>query len=223
MSGRLLAIGDVHGCQRALESLLDQIGLTAEDTLVFLGDLVDRGPSSNGVVDCVCELREEHNVVVIMGNHEEMMRDAISGRGLYNAWLDVGGRETIRSYGGDADAIPPSHSRLLFSSAHYFEADRDVFVHASLEPGVSLPNQSSDYLRWKHLSGSEQPHLSGKRVVCGHTAQRDGVPLVLDGWVCIDTYAHGGQWLSCLDADANHVYQASEKGEVRDFSLLKYS
>ncbi len=80
-------------------------------------------------------------------------------------------------------------------------------------------NQSSLYLRWKHIGGTEPPHPSGKRVICGHTAQRDGMPLVFDGWVCIDTYAHGGGWLSALDVEIDQIYQASQSGAVRDFPL----
>ena len=103
------------------------------------------------------------------------------------------------------------------------ESDFDIFVHACVESDVSLSNQTSDFLRWKHVGGMESPHASGKRIVCGHTAQTDGVPLVFDGWVCIDTYAHGGKWLTCLDCETNHVVQASQDAEVREFPLSKYS
>ncbi len=223
MAGRILAIGDVHGCHRALVTLLGLIAVTPTDTVVFVGDIVDRGPSTMQVVDCLLALRETCKVVLVMGNHEEMMRDAMSGRGLYGAWLDAGGRETLASYGGGIEVVPPSHIRLLLSAEPFWETDADIFVHASLEAGVSLRNQTSDFLRWKHLGGSERPHRSGKRIVCGHTPQRDGVPLVFDGWVCIDTFAHGGKWLTCLDVAANHVWQASETGVSREFPLTQYS
>src|SRR5690349_21287118 len=100
MTGRTLAIGDVHGCDRALETLLDMLAISATDTVVFLGDLVDRGPASQQVLDRVIALQSLCKVVLIMGNHEELMRNAISGRGLFNAWLEIGGRETLGSYEG---------------------------------------------------------------------------------------------------------------------------
>jgi serine/threonine protein phosphatase 1 len=105
----------------------------------------------------------------------------------------------------------------------FYETATEIFVHASLESKTSLPNQTTEFLRWKHLGGSERSHISGMRVICGHTPQKDGVPLVLDGWVCIDTYPHGGKWLTCLDADADHVFQASQSGETREFALSRYA
>ncbi len=224
MAGRILAIGDVHGCYRALVALLGVLAPSSNDTVVFLGDAVDRGPSSKQVVDRILALREMCKVVFIMGNHEEIMRDAISGRGLFNQWLmDVGGQATLDSYGGSADAIPPEHIRFLVSALPYWETETDIFVHASLESDVSLTNQTSEFLRWRHLGGSERPHVSGKRIICGHTPQTDGVPLIYEGWVCIDTFPHGGKWLSCLDVDSNHVFQTSESGDVREFPLSKYA
>lgn len=183
-----------------------------------------RGPSLMQVVEQILALQKLCKVVFIMGNHEEMMRDAISGRGLMNQWLiDAGGQATLDSYGGSIDNIPPSHIRFLVSGSAFWETETEIFVHASLETEISLANQSSDFLRWKHLGGSERPHISGKRVICGHTPQEDGIPLVLDGWVCLDTYPHGGKWLSCLDVESNQVFQASESGEVREFPLDRYS
>ena len=196
MSGRTLAIGDVHGCDRALQELIDRIQPTSSDTIIFLGDVIDRGPASKQAVEQILRLRESCKVVLIMGNHEELMRASLSGRpGMMDQWRRVGGRETIASY-GTADNIPSDHLRLLVTGAMFWETDTEIFIHASLETGVSLVNQSTLFLRWKHLGGTEPPQACGKRVICGHTAQRDGAPLVFDGWVCIDTYAHGGGWLT---------------------------
>ena len=223
MNGRTLAIGDVHGCSRALATLLGMLALSEVDTVVFLGDIVDRGPESKQAVNQALSLRSVCKVVLITGNHEELMRNAISGQGLFNAWLEAGGQATLDSYGGSIDNIPPDHIRFLVSSTPFFETDTEIFVHACLEPDVSLANQTSDYLRWKHLGGSERPHVSGKRIVCGHTSQADGVPLVFEGWVCIDTLPHGGKWLTCLDVGSDRVYQASQEGETREFALSRYA
>jgi serine/threonine protein phosphatase 1 len=223
MTGRIIAVGDVHGCHRALLTLLGALAVTSADTVVFVGDAVDRGPSSKQVIDEILSLSEMCKVVFIMGNHEEMMRDAIAGRGLLNEWLRAGGQATLDSYGCSIDKIPPRHIRFLVSAQPFWVSDNDIFVHACVEPDISMANQASEFLRWKHLGGSEPPHVSGKRIICGHTSQTDGVPLIFDGWVCIDTFPHGGKWLTGLDVDSNHIIQASQDGKVRDFPLSKYA
>ena len=219
MPGRTLAIGDVHGCSHALVTLLSAIGPKVNDQFIFVGDLVDRGPDSKGVLDAVLELQSKCQVLLIMGNHEELMRNAISGRGLLAPWYDAGGKSTIESYGGDLSLIPTNHIRLLMNARPYYESEAGIFIHASLESDLPMNIQTSDYLRWKHLGGSERPHFSGKRVICGHTPQKDGYPLAFPGWVCLDTYAHGGKWLTCLDVATNHVWQASQGNQLRDYSL----
>lgn len=224
MKGRVLAIGDVHGCHVALAALLKALKIKSKDTVVFLGDAVDRGPSSRQVIENILSLRETCNVVFIKGNHEEMLCDAIAGRGLVEQWLSFGGNATVDSYGGSLENIPPEHIRLLVSElVPFWETDNEIFVHASLESDMSLVNQTAEFLRWKHLGGDEPPHVSGKRVICGHTSQTEGVPLVFDGWVCIDTYPHGGQWLTCLDVGSNKVVQANFRGDVRKFPLSRCS
>jgi serine/threonine protein phosphatase 1 len=223
MSHRVLAIGDIHGCLRALTTLLDAVAPSNTDTVVFVGDAVDRGPASRQVIDCILALREKCKVVFILGNHEEIMLDAVTGRSVMEPWLTFGGRATVESYGGSVENVPAEHLRFLQSAALYFETEAEIFVHANLERGIALANQTSDYLRWKHIDGTEPRYSMSKRVICGHTSQRDGAPLIFDGWVCIDTYAYGGQWLSCLDVESDLVVQANEKGELREFPLSKYA
>jgi serine/threonine protein phosphatase 1 len=219
---RVLAIGDIHGCDAALATLLEWMAVTTVDTVVVLGDIVDRGPQSKQAVERVLGLRERCKLVFLLGNHEEMLFNALAGD-LAGPWLRAGGRQTLDSYGGSLDDIPPSHLRFLRSGQSFWETETEIFIHASLEPDVSLVNQTADYLRWKRLGGSERPHISGKRVICGHSSQQDGYPLVFDGWACIDTYAHGGGWLSCLDVAADHLYQASQTGATRDFPLSRFA
>lgn len=166
---RTLAIGDIHGCQRALDTMLNALAVSSSDTLVFVGDAIDRGPASKQVVDRLLALRDACDVVFIMGNHEQMMRDGIAERGLLTQWLEAGGQSTLDSYGGTIDDIPPEHIRLILEASPYWEFETYIFVHACLEPHVSLANQTGDYLSRKQLGGSERPHRSGKRVICGHS------------------------------------------------------
>jgi serine/threonine protein phosphatase 1 len=223
MSARTLAIGDVHGCHVALTTLLALVKPTAEDTLIFLGDVIDRGPATKQCIDEVLLLQDQCVVITIMGNHEEMMRNGLGPGMMHDMWRQFGGAETLESYGGTVEQIPAAHLRWLSMLRSFYETPTEIFVHAKLEPQQTLANQTADYLRWKKLAGSEAPHKSGKRVICGHSPQKDGFPLVFDGWVCIDTDCCRMKWLTCLDVGSNHVWQTNEAGQSREFELGKYA
>lgn len=108
MAGRILALGDIHGCNQALVLLLSLVQLTAIDTLVVLGDAIDRGPESRQVIDQLLSVKQTCKLIFLMGNHEQMLRDVLMGQGLFGAWQDVGGRETLHSYGGGGDRKHPT-------------------------------------------------------------------------------------------------------------------
>lgn len=215
MPGRTLAIGDIHGCDTALETLLSRLQPAPHDLVVVLGDVVDRGPNTRRCVEMLLELKRSCRLVFLMGNHEEMLLDAIDMGSWANSWGQFGGQETIESYGGLRE-IPERHLEFFRTAENYYESPQAIFVHANLKPGVPLDKQPGDWLRWVHLSGNEQPHPSGKWVVCGHTRLRNGVPAILNGWICIDTAACDGGALTCLDVDELLVHQADEAGGYRD-------
>jgi serine/threonine protein phosphatase 1 len=215
LSVRTLAIGDIHGCDVALDTLLAKLSVTGDDTVVVLGDVVDRGPGSRQVIERLLALRSQCRLILILGNHEEMMLDALDhGEGAED-WLRFGGMATVQSYGGLPQSIPKEHLEFLESGQSYWETETELFVHANLKADLPLEQQLPEWLRWTHLSGAEQPHTSGKRVICGHTPQRSGEPLVLPGWTCIDTFACGGGWLTGLDVATNEYTQANQSGEDR--------
>jgi serine/threonine protein phosphatase 1 len=217
--GRTLAIGDIHGCQLALRKLLEQIQPTAEDNVVLLGDVVDRGPATREVIEQILDLQNKCRLIFIMGNHEEMMLSALAGGEWANSWPSYGGIATVASYGGDEKQIPAEHLEFLRTGLDYWENESAVFVHANLEPRVPLEQQHPEWLRWTHLSGFERPLPSGKQVICGHTPQKSGNPLVLSDWVCIDTFACGGGWLTCLDPATDEFIQTNQLGELRTGKL----
>src|SRR4051812_48837504 len=109
MPARTIAIGDIHGCSKALRTVVDAIEPTADDTIVFLGDFVDRGRDSRGVLDFVLELEKRCQVVPLLGNHELMLLEAGENPLAMEPWLSVGGAATIQSYGGRLESIPPEH------------------------------------------------------------------------------------------------------------------
>lgn len=219
MSGRTLAIGDIHGCDFALTVLLGAVSPTSADTVVVLGDVVDRGGGSKQAIDLLLQLRQATNLVFIRGNHEEMMMQSPADRNCREAWLKFGGLNTLFSYGGGLESVPPDHWEFLNSAVDFFETPEAVFIHANLEPGVALEQQRPQWLRWTHLSGQELPLSSGKLVVCGHTPQKSGLPLVRPGWICLDTFACGSGWLTCFDIASGVAYQANEKRQSRQLTL----
>jgi len=217
--GRTLAIGDIHGCDVAFARLLRALSIAKDDTVVVLGDAIDRGPGSKQVVDRLLQLARECRLIFIMGNHEEMLLDSFNEPVVRQGWLQYGGAETLASYGGDVEDIPQEHLDFFRSGVNFFETDREIFVHANLEPGVPLDRQQVEWLRWTHLTGHEGPHPSGKRIVCGHTPLKSGRPLPMPGWACIDTHVCNNGWLTCLDVATNDYCQANQAGSLRFGSL----
>lgn len=216
---RHFAIGDIHGCITALTALVDFVDLRSDDTIVTLGDYVDRGPNSRAVVDFIINLGEMHKLVALRGNHEIMMLDAREKDSWLRPWLSYGGEETLQSYGGSFDGVPVSHIDFLENNLQpYYESETHIFVHANLAPDVALADQSDAALFWQKYK-DPAPHCSGKTMVCGHTAQQSGMPLSNGNSVCIDTWAHGDGWLTCLDVGSGAVWQANEAGETRRFEL----
>ena len=96
--GRLFAIGDIHGCSTALRTLIEAIDPRPEDTLVILGDFIDCGPDSKGVVEQLIALSNRCRLITLLGNHEEMLLNAVDSKSEYRYWLKLGGKETLRSY-----------------------------------------------------------------------------------------------------------------------------
>lgn len=219
------AIGDIHGCRNALVTLLSYVAPSREDTIVTLGDYVDRGPDSSGVIEYLIELGTTHNLVSLRGNHEIMMLDSREKKSWFSAWLSYGGRETLSSYSLAADdaesigCIPEAHLDFLENRLlPFYECESHIFVHAHLEKDKPLSEQSDAALYWRKYK-SPEPHYSGKIMVCGHTAQLSGIPAHNDYSVCIDTWAHGEGWLTCLEVESGTIWQANEAGEKRRFTL----
>jgi len=216
---RTLAIGDIHGSLTALKALGEFVGYTPEDTIVPLGDYVDRGPDSMGVVDYFIELKKSHKVITLKGNHELMMENARDSEQELYFWILNGGEATLESFNvANLKGVDSKYWDFIRSCSRYHETENHILAHAGLEPDVPLKKQSDEFLFW-HRIHSTEPHNSGKTLVCGHTPQKNGIPLLLDHAVCIDTFAVGGQWLTCLDVDTGEYWQANQKGQARKGSL----
>ncbi len=214
---RTIAIGDIHGCRAALEAVVEYAEVSEGDTVVTLGDYVDRGPDSKGVIDFLLNLRERVKVVTLMGNHEILMLNARESRSDLERWkgTGVGGGATLQSYGGeDCKVVPRAHWQFIEEALPFYEEQSHFFVHANAAPNVKLQEQDPFMLFWEKFR-RVPPHRNGKVMVCGHTAQKSGVPANLGHAICIDTCAYRGQWLTALDVGSGKYWQCNEGGESR--------
>ncbi len=219
MAGRTIAIGDVHGCSAALDTLLREIGPDVTDTIVALGDYIDRGPSSREVIERLLRLADECKFVPLLGNHEAMLMMAREREEELDFWLTCGGRETLDSYGGELKSIPAAHFEFMDSCRASYETATHFFLHANYDAELPLEEQTEYVLLWKHLSEeAPPPHSSGKTAVVGHTPQLDGDILDMGHLICIDTFCFGTGWLTALDVGSRQVWQADREGRLRDTS-----
>lgn len=170
-----IAVGDIHGCLRSLEALLEQLEAYDDRQIVFVGDYIDRGPDSRGVVDRLLEYRRERDCVFLRGNHEQMLLDAYL-HGNLDLWLMNGGQYTLQSYGARHDRfdLPDRHLEFYKNTRMYYDTDDYFFVHAGLAPYKTIAESLEDEdeveeFLWErsHLEAFETPWE--KTVVFGHT------------------------------------------------------
>jgi len=217
--GRLLALGDIHGCVHALDRVVAAADLGRDDTLVVLGDVIDYGRETSAVIERLLELRSLCELICIRGNHEEMLLAALQSPRLKSQWINVGGMETLNSYRfcGDIDAVPESHLEFIRGFVDYHETDAHVFTHASYDPDLPFADQPTHILRWQLLERPwPRPHCSGKPVIVGHTEQKNGEVLDLGHLVCLDTACRSYGWLTLWDAATGQTWQASKWGVLRE-------
>lgn len=190
---RAYAVGDIHGCLDLLDTLLARIEADAaarplkKTWIVFLGDLVDRGPASRGVVERLMHYRPAFATPVFLaGNHEEILLRVLGGEPeILKDWLKFGGAECVESYGLDPAAlkrlepaaaaeriraaIPPEHVAFLEGFADTFRFGDYLFVHAGIRPGIDLAEQDQFDLRWIREPFLSDQEEHGLVVVHGHT------------------------------------------------------
>lgn len=214
-TGRLIAVGDIHGCAHILCTVLASIEPQPDDIFLFLGDFINRGPDSKGVVSRVLELATQSGVYSILGNHEEMLLGAYQGgKDDHNFWCKFGGDTTLASYGvNTAREIPGEHLRFFANCADHAESEEFIFVHAGCDPDIMLENNNGDTLRWTKFPKEPKIHNSGKTVICGHTVQKQ--ILDLGHICCIDTGC--GVWpggrLTAIDLKTGKIWQAGGRSK----------
>ena len=216
---RIYAIGDIHGRLDLFDALLAMIEADnsarppSKTGLILLGDLVDRGPESRGVVERAMQLAAAPSTVVLKGNHEELLLRVCAGDDRVTApFHRVGGRDTLLSYGVSpetydacelsdlpalaAGAVPTAHRDFLEAALDYHAVGDYLFVHAGIQPGIPLEDQDASSMRWiRHeFTGSDVDH--GRMVIHGHTITPE-----IDAWpnrIGIDTGAYASGVLTAI-------------------------
>lgn len=236
---RTLVVGDIHGKLKLFNRLLEAMNYQAgEDKLILIGDLVDRGEESRGVVQRALELKQEapETVIVLKGNHEAMMLSALAQpEGEQSElWLYNGGVETLHSYIGEDGEfdVPEEHWTFMESLPTWYEDEHAIYVHAALpeDHGKFLhpsENPDSPELYWsrnRHFFAEYR----GKTVVFGHTitgmifGERERV-WIRDCLIAVDTGAYLTGTLSGIELPSRQIFSVSETSEEEDTSKPRKS
>jgi serine/threonine protein phosphatase 1 len=162
------------------------------------------------------DARKKYNLITLLGNHEEMMEESRLCPEAYYFWIMNGGEQTLESFNESSiDCIPDKYWKFINNCKLYYETDDHIFVHAGLEPLLPPAKQQSDILCWLRFRDLK-PHISLKKIICGHTPQKANLPGILPHAICIDTYAfHNNGYLTCLDVNTGEYWQAKENGSIR--------
>jgi serine/threonine protein phosphatase 1 len=229
---RVYAIGDIHGRADLFDALLDRIAAdnagrtAARTTLILLGDFVDRGPDSRGVVERAMALHAEYGDRVrwLIGNHEEVFLKALNGDPkMVRYFVRIGGEPTILSYGIDPDAyrtmafdelatvlptlVPPAHVRFLDAGEDRIVIGDYLFVHAGIRPGIAVQGQQVGDLRWIRDDFLAYAGDHGHVVVHGHTIS--DTPEDMGNRIGIDTGAYASGQLTALGLEGTDRWYLS--------------
>jgi serine/threonine protein phosphatase 1 len=199
---KIFVVGDIHGCFEKLRALMDKIPINfKQDQLIFIGDYIDRGPSSLEVVDYLVDLKKRvPGAIFLKGNHEDMLKNYLDGSDRFTYLLN-GGQRTLDAYLNRPDnpgeyPVPPAHLEFFKSLHLYHQTDDYIFVHAGLRKKVPLESQKTIDLLWIRDEFIFSDFDFGKRVIFGHTPFKE--PLVQTHKIGIDTGAVYGNRLTCL-------------------------
>ena len=214
-SARTFVVGDLHGCADELNYLLDTLAPGATDTVIFLGDYVDRGPSPKAVIERLIRLvGEGPHCIFLRGNHEDMFLAFLGEHGAYGeAFLANGGDATLRSYAveertarGALDRLPADHLAFLRSLRLYYQCGPFLCVHAGLVPDRPLEEQREEDFLWIRDEFVRHPHAFPFTVLFGHTPVRD-VFVDLPYKIGLDTGLVYWNKLSCLELEEKRLFQ----------------
>lgn len=218
---RIFAISDIHGCLKTFKALLRQLNLRFEDQIVLVGDYVDRGPDSKGVIDYILELQKNgFNIIPLRGNHEEMMIKGLRNSEARFDWLRNGGTETADSYlVNDKITIPNTHLQFLEDLPYFRYTDQFIFVHAGLNMKLLEPLEDKHSMLWIRgwYERIDRQWLGNRIIVHGHTPMPkvkiefslknlDRLPVINIDAGCVFKEARGLGHLCAVELTAMKLY-----------------
>ena len=210
MADRVIAIGDIHACSIAFSRLIDAIQPGPCDTIVTLGDYVSRGPDGRGVIDQLIALRDRCTLVSLLSNHDQLllqnrcMRTEIAG-------------QPLRDPGNGSERFRDEHFLFLETCEMFFEIDTHFFVHANYDPKKRIADQDPFTMLWLSLDAHmPRRHFTRKTAIVGHTSQKSGEILDRGYLKCIDTFCHGGGWLTAMEVRTGQQWQVDQNGIDRE-------
>lgn len=180
---RYIAITDIHGELAKLESVLEKIDIKPEDIFVFMGDYIDRGADSKGVVDKIIEISQKFKTICLMGSHEYALLHAKEDEYYNYLFENYGGPATVKSYGG-FENIFKIHGEFFGNIKFYYLTDKYLFVHAGINPDYPLEEQSETDLVYIRNKFIRSPHKLKQKIIFGHTEFPE--PYIDEGKICID-------------------------------------
>lgn len=231
---RVYAVGDIHGCVTELDQLMDLIKRDRENWngkahLVFVGDYVDRGPDSKGVVDRMLAPPDGFEISYLRGNHDQTLLDFLDDPSVFRVWREFGGRETLVSYGVTPPrfeemsdfqeardrfraALPDEHLAFFERLPLFARIGGYFFAHAGVRPGIGLDRQNTEDLLWIRDEFLMSPEDFGMVVVHGHTPT--STPVRRRNRIGIDTGCYATQVLSAVVLEANACRFLTARGGV---------
>jgi serine/threonine protein phosphatase 1 len=177
ISGRTFAISDIHGCARTFQKLVQEvIHLQKSDNLYLIGDFIDRGNDSKGVVDFILHLQEEgHHLFLLRGNHEQLMMDSVNDKETFTLWIKNGGDQTLKSFGIKSyNDLPLKYQSFFEKTEHCLTYEKFIIVHAGLNFNNDNLFEDVEAMLWTRDMKIDKQKLGNRLIVHGHT------PLPLD-------------------------------------------
>jgi len=184
------AVSDIHGCRKTFNRLLTEIDFTTKDQLIIVGDVIDRGPDTRGMITDLLQLKGDgYNLTVLRGNHEDFFLTAWKEKGIFDCWVypNNGGDKTLYEYGWTGShrdpygyicydreymkLIPEEHKRFIAETRHVYEKDNFVFVHAGLDFYTKDPIRDTEHynMLWTRGTKYDEKKLNGRYLITGHT------------------------------------------------------
>lgn len=172
MSARTFIIGDIHGCSKTFDALLyDKLKINAEDNIYLLGDYIDRGPDSKGVLDRIISLMDSgYNVFPIMGNHEQMLLDAFSSSEKLKLWISNGARSALKSFSIEhIRELDSKYVDFVINLKYFYQLPGYILVHGGLNFAIQDPICDLQAMVWTRNEYVFKDKIGGKRLIVGHT------------------------------------------------------